>query len=162
MSFWKPLFDYAKNPGPETEPGVRAALTPEANYFQWTHGTRDPQHIDPDTWTLANAALDRPGNHEVQLRLFHDYQCNVEAYPVFQQYFRDHQPPTLLVWGQNDEIFGLEGARAYPKDLPEAGLHLLDTGHFTLEEDGPVIAALIRDFLARNVGNPQPVPAGAN
>jgi len=161
-SFWKPLFDYAKNPGPETEAGVRAALTPEANYFQWTHGTRDPQHIDPDTWTLANATLDRPGNHEVQLRLFLDYQYNVEAYPVFQQYFRDHQPPTLLVWGQHDEIFGPEGARAYLKDLPNAELHLLDTGHFALEEDGPVIASLIKNFLARHVRDSQPLAAGAH
>ncbi len=149
--FWKPLFDYATNPGPDTEPAVRAYLTPQANYWQWTHGTREPQHINPDTWTLANANLDRHGNREVQLRLFHDYRLNLDGYPVFQQYFREHKPPMLIVWGQNDEIFGPEGARAFLKDLPGAELHLLNTGHFALEEDGPAITALVQDFLARNV-----------
>jgi pimeloyl-ACP methyl ester carboxylesterase len=159
--FWKPLFDYATSPGPDTEPAVRAYLTPEANYWQWTHGTRDLQHLNPDAWTLANANLDRPGNREVQLQLFHDYRLNLDGYPIFQQYFREHKPPMLLVWGQNDEIFGPEGARAFLKDLPEAELHLLNTGHFALEEDGPVIAALMQDFLARNVRASRPKTAVA-
>ena len=149
--FWEPLFAYATNPGPSTEPGVRAYLTAEANHWQWTHGTRNRQVVSPDTWTLANTNLDRPGNREVQLTLFHDYRLNLDAYPVFQQYFRTHRPPMLLVWGQHDEIFGPEGARAFLRDLPDAELHLLDTGHFALEEDGAEIARLGRDFLARKL-----------
>jgi pimeloyl-ACP methyl ester carboxylesterase len=150
--FWEPLFAYATDPNPQTEAEVRKYLTHEATTWQWTHGTRDPANVSPDTWTLDNANLDRPGNREVQLRLFRDYKNNLDGYPAFQQYFRDHQPPTLIVWGSNDEIFGPKGAQAYLRDLPQAELHLLDTGHFALEEDGDVIAEKIRDFLGRHVG----------
>lgn len=150
--FWEPLFAYATHPGPETEPGVRAYLTPEANRWQWTHGTRHPERIAPDAWTLATANMDRPGNREVQLQLFHDYRLNLDGYPVFQEYFRTHCPPTLLVWGKHDEIFGPAGAEAFKKDLPDAELHLLDTGHFALEEDHARIAGLIDAFLTKHVG----------
>ncbi|WP_046246646.1 alpha/beta fold hydrolase [Hymenobacter terrenus] len=149
--FWEPLFAYATNPSPETEPGVRAYLTPEANQWQWTHGTRQPERIAPDGHTLATANMDRPGNREVQLQLFHDYRLNLDSYPIFQEYFRTRKPPTLLVWGKNDEIFGPAGAEAFKKDLPDAELHLLDTGHFALEEDHAHIAGLIDAFLAKNV-----------
>ena len=150
--FWEPLFAYATDPNPKTEAEVRKYLTHEATKWQWTHGTRDPANISPDTWTLDNANLDRPGNREVQLRLFWDYKHNLDGYPAFQQYFRDHQPPTLIVWGRNDEIFGPKGAQAYLRDLPQAELYLLDTGHFALEEEGDVIAEKIRDFLGRHLG----------
>jgi len=83
----------------------------------------------------------------MQVGLFYDYRLNLDKYPAFQQYFRDHEPPTLIVWGQNDEIFGPDGARAYLGDLPDAELHLLDTGHFALEEELAFIAERIRDFL---------------
>jgi pimeloyl-ACP methyl ester carboxylesterase len=150
--FWEPLFAYATHPNPETEAEVRKYLTHEATKWQWTHGTRDPANISPDTWTLDNANLDRPGNREIQLRLFWDYKHNLDGYPAFQQYFRDHQPPTLIVWGRNDEIFGPKGAEAYLRDLPKAELYLLDTGHFALEEEGDVIAEKIRDILGRHLG----------
>lgn len=152
--FWEPLFAYATNPGPDTEPGVRAYLTHEANHWQWTHGTRHPERISPDAWTLANANMDQPGNREVQLQLFHDYRLNLDGYPVFQDYFRTHQPPTLVVWGQYDEIFGPDGARAFLRDLPDAELHLLEASHFALEEVGDEIAELIRDFLGRKLTSP--------
>jgi pimeloyl-ACP methyl ester carboxylesterase len=148
--FWEPLFAYASDPNPDTEAKVREYLTHVANRWQWTHGTRDPENIPPDTWTLDNANLDRPGNREIQLALFRDYKHNLDGYPAFQQYFRDHQPPTLIVWGRNDEIFGPKGAEAYLRDLPDAELHLLDTGHFALEEEADFIAEKISDFLARH------------
>jgi pimeloyl-ACP methyl ester carboxylesterase len=149
--FWEPLFAYATDPNSKTEAEVRNYLTHEANKWQWTHGTRDPEHISPDTWTLDNANIDRPGNREIQLRLFRDYKNNLDDYPAFQQYFRDRQPPMLIVWGRNDEIFGFKGAEAYLRDLPDAELYLLDTGHFALEEESDFIAAKIRDFLERHV-----------
>jgi len=148
--FWDRLFDHAKDRATH-EPRVREYLTYEATKWQWTHGTRDPESISPDTWELDYRCLDRPGNKEVQLDLFYDYQFNLDGYAAFQQYFRDHRPPTLVVWGRNDEIFGPEGAKAFKRDLPDAEVHLLDTGHFALEEDGDVIAERIRDFLGRSV-----------
>ena len=150
--FWEPLFAYATDPNPETEAEVRKYLADEANKWQWTHGTRDPENVSPDTWTLDNANLDRPGNREIQLRLFRDYKNNLDDYPAFQQYFRDHRPPCLIVWVRNDEIFGPKGAEAYLRDLPDAELHLLDTGHFALEEEVDFIAERIHDFLGRAVG----------
>jgi pimeloyl-ACP methyl ester carboxylesterase len=148
--FWEPLFAYATDPGPENEAKVRSLLTLEANVWQWTHGTRDPERIDPDLPALDTLGFDRPGNREVQLRLFYDYRLNLDKYPAFQQYFRDHQPPMLITWGKNDEIFGPDGARAYLNDLPDAELHLLDTGHFALEEELDFIAERIRDFVGRH------------
>ena len=96
--------------------------------------------------------LDRPGNQEIQLAMFYDYGSNPPLYPEWQAYFREHQPPTLVVWGKNDPIFPAEGAHPYKQDLKNLEFHLLDTGHFALEEDGAVIAQLIRDFLERNLG----------
>jgi pimeloyl-ACP methyl ester carboxylesterase len=148
--FWDRLFDHAKDRAAH-EASVREYLTYEATKWQWIHGTRNPAAIAPDTWELDYHYLDRPGNKEVQLDLFYDYQFNLDGYPAFQQYFRDRRPPTLIVWGKNDEIFGPAGAEAYKRDLPDAELHLLDTGHFALEEDLGFIAERIRDFLTRNV-----------
>ena len=150
--FWEPLFAFATERTPENEAKVRPLLEPEANVWQWTHGTRDPASIAPDLWTLDNHYLARPGNKDVQVELFYDYRLNLDKYPAFQQYFRDHRPPTLITWGKNDEIFGPAGAEAYKRDLPDAELHLLDTGHFALEEELDFIAERIRDFLGRSVG----------
>jgi len=148
--FWDRLFAHAKDRATH-EASVREYLTYQATKWQWTHGTRNPESIAPDTWELDYRYLDRPDNKEVQLDLFYDYQFNLDGYPAFQQYFRDRKPPVLIVWGKNDEIFGPAGARAFLRDLPDAELHLLDTGHFALEEDGDLIAEKIRDFLGRHV-----------
>jgi pimeloyl-ACP methyl ester carboxylesterase len=147
--FWDRLFAHAKDRYAH-EASVREYLTYEATRWQWTHGTKDPAHISPDTWALDFHYLDRPGNREAQLDLFYDYQFNLDGYAAFQRYFRERRPPVLIVWGRNDEIFGPAGAEAFLRDLPDAELHLLDTGHFALEEELDRIADLIRDFLARN------------
>ncbi len=150
--FWEPLFAYATNPGPDTEPAVRALLTPDATRWQYTHGVQDPSRINPDTWAHDQALLDRPGNAEVQLALFRDYRNNLDAYPVFQRYFRETRVPLLAVWGRHDEIFGPDGALAYRRDLPDAEIHLLDAGHFALEDQLDTITGYIRGFLGRVLG----------
>lgn len=151
MPFWEPLFAYAKERTPETEAVARGALEIDAQRWQYTHGARDVEAISPDNWNLDQRFLDRPGNKEVQLGLFYDYQFNIPKYLAFQEYLRTHRPPTLIVWGKNDEIFGAAGAEAYKRDLPDAELHLLDTGHFALEEDLDVIAGHIRRFLGEHL-----------
>ncbi|MEO3806599.1 alpha/beta hydrolase [Nonomuraea sp. B1E8] len=148
--FWEVLFAHAADRVTH-EPAVRKLLEPDATRWQYTHGVPAQRLslVSPDTWTLDQAYLDRPGNKEIQLELFHDYKNNLDGYPAFQEYFRTHQPPVLIVWGENDEIFGPDGAKAFLNDLPEAELHLLDAGHFALETHGTEIADLIRDFLRR-------------
>jgi len=112
---------------------------------------RHQQSISPDNWLVVQPRLDRPGNQEIQLAMFYDYRTNVTEYPRWQRYLRDNQPPTLITWGKNDPIFPAEGAHPYLRDLPDAQLHLLDTGHFALEEDGARIAQLIRKFQGESV-----------
>ncbi|MFC4127477.1 alpha/beta fold hydrolase [Nocardia rhizosphaerae] len=148
--FWEVLFAHA-NDRATHEPEVRKLLEPDATKWQYTHGVPADRLalISPDTWTLDQAYLERPGNKEIQLQLFADYKLNLDGYPGFQKYFAEHRPPTLIAWGEHDEIFGPDGARAYLRDLPDAELHLLDAGHFALETHGPEIAGLIRDFLGR-------------
>ncbi|MGW0251702.1 alpha/beta fold hydrolase [Nocardia goodfellowii] len=150
--FWDVLFAHAKDRA-ANEAEVRELLELDATIWQYRHGVPADRLalISPDTWTLDQAYLDRPGNKEIQLQLFWDYQFNLDGYPQFQKYFAEHRPPVLITWGEHDEIFGPDGARAYLRDLPDAELHLLDAGHFALETHGPEIAGLIRDFLGRVV-----------
>lgn len=150
--FWEVLFAHASDRATH-EPEVRKLLELDATKWQYTHGVPVDKLalISPDTWTLDQSYLDRPGNKEIQLQLFFDYKNNLDGYPEFQKYFAEHRPPTLIAWGEHDEIFGADGARAYLRDLPDAELHLLDAGHFALETHGPEIAALIGDFLGRVV-----------
>ncbi|MBF6301241.1 alpha/beta hydrolase [Nocardia amamiensis] len=151
--FWEVLFAHA-NDRAAHEPEVRKLLELDATKWQYTHGVPADRlaQVSPDTWTLDQHYLDRPGNKEIQLQLFADYKLNLDRYPEFQKYFAEHRPPVLITWGEHDEIFGADGARAYLRDLPDAELHLLDTGHFALETHGTEIAALIRGFLARELG----------
>ncbi|MFG2679671.1 alpha/beta fold hydrolase [Streptomyces sp. NPDC048392] len=148
-TFWDGLFAYTDNPTPKTETAVRAALTPEMVRWQYVNGVADQSLVSPDAWVLDQALLGRPGNDAVQLTLFRDYPANVALYPRLHQYFRDTRVPLLAVWGANDEIFGPDGARAFRRDLPDAEIHLLDTGHFALETHLEEISGHIRDFLAR-------------
>jgi pimeloyl-ACP methyl ester carboxylesterase len=147
--FWKPIQAYWADGSVEHRNALRAGLTVEATKSQYLGGVRDSTRIDPDTWVHDQALLDRSGIDEIMLDLFHDYATNVTLYPRFQAFFRAYQPPTLIVWGQNDLIFPAPGARAYLRDLPHAELHLLDTGHFALEDQGDTIAMLMHDFLDR-------------
>jgi pimeloyl-ACP methyl ester carboxylesterase len=151
QAFWNPIKAYWADGSPAHREAMRAALTPAATKGQYVDGVADPTRVAPDAWTHDQALLDRPGTDEVMLDLFYDYRTNVALYPQFQALFRARRPPTLIVWGKNDVIFPADGARAYLRDLPDAELHLLDTGHFALEDQGEAIAALIRDFLARKL-----------
>lgn len=145
--FWEPLKAYWKNRSPENADALRKFLTIDATKWQYTNGTRKPERISPDNWNMDQFFLNRPGNDKIQLQLFYDYGSNPPLYPVWQEYFRQHQPPTLLVWGKNDAIFPAEGAYPYQRDLKSIEFHLLDTGHFALAEDGDEISSLIRQFL---------------
>lgn len=149
--FWKPIKAYWASGKAEDREQLRAGTTLAATRSQYLDGVADPTRVDPASWSHDQAHLDRPGNVEVQLDLFYDYRTNVALYPRFQEFFRQRQPPTLIVWGRNDVIFPAEGAQAYLKDLPKAELHLLDTGHFALEDKGEEIAKLMRDFLDRTL-----------
>lgn len=150
--FWNPIKAYWKDKTPENRQVLKdALLTIEATKWQYTHGVRDPRAISPDSWFHDQYLLDRPGNKEIQLDLFYSYGTNPALYPEWQEYFRKSQPPTLITWGKNDYIFPVEGATPYLRDLPNAELHLIDAGHFALEDQGEKIGVLITDFLDRNV-----------
>lgn len=151
QDFWKPLQAYWADGSQAHRDAMRAGLTLAATKSQYLDGVRDPSRVDPDNWTHDQALLDRPGVDEIMLDLFKDYATNVALYPKFQAFLRTQHPPTLIAWGKNDIIFPAEGARAYLRDVPDAELHLLDTGHFALEDKGQEIAALIRDFLDRKL-----------
>lgn len=149
--FWKPIKAYWSSGSKEHREALRAGTTLEATRSQYVDGVADPSRVDPTAWLYDQARLDRPGNAEIQLDLFYDYRTNVELYPRFQEFFRQRRPPTLIVWGKNDTIFPPQGAHPYLRDLPDAELHLLDTGHFALEDKGAQIAQLMRDFLDRKL-----------
>jgi pimeloyl-ACP methyl ester carboxylesterase len=149
--FWNPIKAYWASGSPPHREALRAGTTLAATRSQYLNGVRDSSRIDPSAWLHDQALLDRPGNAEIQLDLFYDYRTNVDLYPKFQQFFRERKPPTLIVWGKNDVIFPAEGARPYLRDLPAAELHLLDTGHFALEDKVNEIARLMLDFLGRRV-----------
>ena len=148
--FWNTFRDaYWKNPSAENAKPLLAFLKPEGTQLQYLSGVHDRARISPDAWIVPQAGLDRPGNQKIQLALFYDYRTNPPLYAKWHEYFKQSQPPTLVVWGKNDPIFGPEGAKAFLRDLPNAELHLLDTGHFALEEDSEAIAGYIRDFLSK-------------
>ncbi|MGC1262781.1 MAG: alpha/beta hydrolase [Nitrososphaeraceae archaeon] len=148
--FWEPLRAYWSDPTEKNKNALKKFLTLEATKWQYTHGVKDENAISPDNWIHDQMLLDRPGNNEIQLQLFYDYKSNPPLYPQWQEYFRKYQPPTLVVWGRNDIIFPKEGAIPYQRDLENVQIHLLNTGHFALEEDGEQIAELISRFLLTN------------
>ncbi len=146
--FWEPIKAYWQERSPENAEKLKYLFTLEATKWQYTNGVRNLEAISPDTWTVDQHFLDRPGNEEIQLALFYSYGTNPPLYPQWQEYFRSYQPPTLIVWGKNDYIFPADGAYPYQRDLKDIEFHLLDTGHFALEEDGDAIADYIRRFLS--------------
>ena len=149
--FWKPLKAYWRDRSEAHATALRQFLELDATKWQYTHGVRRPEAISPDNWLIDQYLLERPGNKDIQLQLFYDYRSNPPRYPEWQAYFRRHQPPALIVWGKNDQIFPADGAHPYKRDLNNLEFHLLDTGHFALEEDHDVIAGLMRRFLETRV-----------
>jgi pimeloyl-ACP methyl ester carboxylesterase len=150
-SFWDGIKAYWKTGAPKEREAIRWLMLAKTTHWQYTNGVKDVTLVSPDAATVDQVFLDRPGNQEVQLDLFYDYRTNIPLYPEWQAYFRKYQPPMLIVWGQNDEIFIAPGAKPYQRDIPSAEIHMVDTGHFALETNGPEIAGLMRDFLDRKV-----------
>jgi pimeloyl-ACP methyl ester carboxylesterase len=150
--FWKPLKAYWKEPSSrERRDALRAFLKYDATKWQYTHGVKKPELVSPDGAAHDQFLLDRPGNDEIQLDLFLSYGSNPPLYPRWQAYFREHQPPVLIVWGKNDQIFPAAGAEPYKRDLKSLEYHLLDAGHFALESNGDEIARLMREFLGKHL-----------
>jgi len=148
---WESWQRYWREPTPENREATRDALAPATiRDIQYGTGT-DLSRLSPDGYTLDIEYMGRPGADEIQLDLILDYRSNVARYPDFQAYFREHQPPLLAVWGKHDPFFIPPGAEAYKRDLPEAEVHFLDTGHFALETHANEIAGYIRDFLGRTL-----------
>jgi len=148
--FWVPIKKYWNNYTEENGKPLEGFHSPDGLKWQYTHGVRNVESISPDNWNIDLGHLTRPENNEIQLAMFYSYRTNVPLYPSWQQYFRDHQPPMLIVWGKNDYIFPADGAYPYKRDLKNVDFNLLDTGHFALEEDGGLIAVHIDDFMKKN------------
>jgi pimeloyl-ACP methyl ester carboxylesterase len=149
---FNPMKPFWADRNAETEKPVRALLTKETTVFQYTHGVKEPQRVSPDSYTFDQFFLDRPGNDAIQLELLYNYQSNVALYDGWHKYFRAKQPRMLIVWGTNDPFFTVEGAKAYQRDIAQAELLFIDTGHFALETHVAEIAGAMKDFLAANVG----------
>jgi pimeloyl-ACP methyl ester carboxylesterase len=149
--FWDPIKTYWKTGASKDREAIRWLTSLKATDWQYTNGIKDMSLVSPDAKLHDQALLDRPGNQEIQLDIFYDYRTNPPLYPSWQAYFRKHQPPMLVVWGKNDGIFAPAGGEAYKRDLPDVEIHMLDTGHFALEEYHSDIAAKMIDFLDRKV-----------
>jgi pimeloyl-ACP methyl ester carboxylesterase len=147
--FWKPLKAYWKTPSKENADKLRGFLKLDATKWQYLHGVKNPEKISPDNFWHVQYLLNRPGNQEIQLKLFLDYGTNLQRYPHWQKLFRKHQPPVLIVWGKNDPIFPESCAHPYKRDLKTVDFNLLETGHFALEDHGNEIAEKILSFLKR-------------
>jgi len=145
--FWTDIKAWWKDKSEENEKKLHYLVSEEATKWQYINGTRNPELISPDTWTIDQTNLDRKGNAAIQLAMLYDYRKNLLLYPEWQEKFRKYNPPTLVVWGKNDHIFPVSGAYPYKRDLKDIETHILDTGHFALEEDGNIIAEKIFNFF---------------
>ena len=151
---WGPWQTYWREPTDAHREACRPSLSPDT-IRNWQYGTgTDPDLLSPDGYELDIAYMARPGADEIQLDLILDYRSNVALYPAFHRYFRAHRPPLLAVWGRHDPAFVPAGAEAYKQDLPNAEVHLLDTGHFALETHHREIAGYVRTFLDGTPKNP--------
>ncbi len=144
---WDAIRTYWREPTPARRDALRGFLSPETTIWQYTHGVRDPSLVSPDGYSLDNHYMARPGAHEAQLDLLLDYASNVALYPAFHAYLRDRRPPLLAVWGRHDPFFLPAGAEAFRRDVPDADVRFVDTGHFALETHCAEIAAAVRRFL---------------
>jgi pimeloyl-ACP methyl ester carboxylesterase len=148
--FWEPIKKYWNDPSEANRKELHFLVESKATRRQYENGVSDLSLLDPVTWTVDQAGMDRAGNDEIHLDLFYDYRTNVSLYPRFQEFFQSYQPPTLIVWGKNDVIFPPEGADPYLRDIPKAKTILYDTGHFALETHSSEIGQEIRCFLRDN------------
>jgi len=147
-----PVQAYWNDPSQANRDALRGFLAPETTLFQYTHGVSDPELVSPDGRSLDDYYLARPGNDEIQLDLLGDYKTNVALYGEIQAYLRDKRPPVLVIWGENDPFFIPPGAEAFKRDVPEAEVRFVDSGHFALETHAREIGGAIRDFLAKHLG----------
>ena len=148
---WGPIRTYWSEPTAQNRDVLRQnILNFEGTRWQYTHGVANPEAVAPESYTLDAALLERPGNKDIQLDLFLDYASNVKLYQKFQEYFRQSKPPLLAIWGKNDPFFLPAGAEAFLKDIPDAQIRFLDTGHFAIETHGVEIAAAMNEFLKAN------------
>lgn len=148
---WAPIRKYWSEPTRENRDILRKSiLTEGGTRWQYTHGVANPESVAPESYTLDTALLERPGNKEIQLDLFLDYASNVKLYPKFQEYLRKSKPPLLAIWGKNDPFFVPAGAEAFRKDIPNAKVQFLDTGHFAIETHAVEIASAMKAFLEAN------------
>ncbi len=157
--FWGPIKAYWADHSAANRAKLEGVLTADGYKSQYLTGVKDPTAISPDAWSLDAANLNRPGNKDVQLDLLLDYGSNPPLYPKWQEYFRTVQPPMLIVWGKNDIIFPAAGAEPYKRDIKDLDFHLLDTGHFALEESVDEIAGLMSKFLDTHAGRQQAAKA---
>ncbi|EPO1083704.1 alpha/beta fold hydrolase [Cronobacter dublinensis] len=148
---WAPIRKYWSAPTPENRSALSGFPTPASIKWQYLEGVTDPGLVSPDGYSLEGMQVLRPGNAEIQLDLLLNYATNVKMYPLFQQYFREYQPPLLGVWGKNDPFFMAAGAEAWKRDIPQAEINFYDTGHFALETHGKEIGDDVREFLDRHV-----------
>jgi pimeloyl-ACP methyl ester carboxylesterase len=146
---WDPIKAYWAEPSAQNRAAVAQFLNMDGTKFQYLQGLADPSQVAPETYHLDLALMERPGNKDIQLDLFLDYASNLALYPAFQQFFRDHTPPTLVIWGKHDPFFIPAGAAAFQRDNPNATVTMLDTGHFALETHVDEIAAAIHVLLAK-------------
>jgi pimeloyl-ACP methyl ester carboxylesterase len=150
---WGPIRQYWAEPTKENREVIRQnILNLEGTRWQYTHGVANPDAVAPESYTLDAALLERPGNKDIQLDLFLNYASNIKLYPTFQEYFRKSKPPLLAIWGRNDPFFIPAGAEAFRKDLPDADIRFLDTGHFATETHGVEIATAMKEFFAGVAG----------
>jgi pimeloyl-ACP methyl ester carboxylesterase len=147
---WRPIQRYWREPSLEHRNAIRAGLNLEGLRHEYSVGIVNPDLIAPEGYTLDAALLARPGNVDIQLNLFLDYANNVKLYPKFQEYFRAAKPPMLAIWGKFDPYFIPAGAEAFQKDIPDAVVQLLPTGHFALETHLEEIVIAMREFLAKH------------
>ena len=146
-----PVQAYWNEPTQANRDALRGFLAPQATLLQYTHGVSEPALVSPDGRNLDDFYLARPGNDEIQLDLLGDYKTNVALYSDIQAYLRNKRPPLLAVWGKNDPFFIPPGAEAFRRDVPDAEVRFVDSGHFALETHAPEIGAAMRDFLAKHL-----------
>lgn len=148
---YQPLLEHFRQPSPQTRAKLIEAVSPEGFREEFLNDVRPPlaERITPDLWELNWALLNSPERRQIMVGLLEGLRENLDWFPRYQAYLRQHQPPTLIVWGPQDGYMPEGAARAYLRDLPDAELHLLDAGHWALETNLDEIVAYVRDFLGR-------------